>query len=173
MIIRTDKAIDIRLIAIGFVALVVGTMVYLTDRPPKTAYFIRVLFRNLSFYSGSPSHFGYIGYNLPAFIHVFSFSLFSAGVNRKAREWKLINCFSWFLLNTIFKIGQKFPVEAVRCIPKWFNKIPFLENTGNFFRYGTFDLWDIVAFAIGALAAFICLTLLEERVDGGAAIETE
>ena len=162
-LIQTNKTINALPIAIGSGALAIGAMIYLTDRPATSVYFIRVLFRNLSFYRGAPSHFGTLGYNLPAFIHVFAFSLLSAGVMRSAYRHKALICLFWFLVDTLFELGQKFPDLAIRWIPDWFNRIPFLENTSNYFRYGTFDLWDIVTYGAGALAAYVCLMVLEKR----------
>jgi len=45
----------------------------------------------------------------------------------------------------------------IRIVPDWFSTIPFLENTKNYFQYGTFDFIDLLAITIGALTAYFVL----------------
>jgi hypothetical protein len=47
----------------------------------------------------------------------------------------------------------------LRIIPDWFEGIPFLENTRNYFQRGTFDMVDLVAIAVGTAAAYFVITL--------------
>jgi len=45
-------------------------------------------------------------------------------------------------------------------IPDWFEGIPFLENTRNYFQRGTFDMADLVAIAVGTAAAYVIIILI-------------
>jgi hypothetical protein len=51
-------------------------------------------------------------------------------------------------------------------VPDWLGGILFLENTKNYFTRGTFDYFDIIATAIGAIVAYIVLlyTIQMEKV---------
>jgi hypothetical protein len=54
-------------------------------------------------------------------------------------------------------VGQKFNKLPLKIIPDWFEGIPFLENTKNYFQKGTFDMVDLVAIAFGTLIAYLVL----------------
>ena len=70
-------------ILIGVGGLLVGTLVYLTDRPPDQTYFIYTSLFTIRLFKILPNLFSHIGNTLPSFIHVFSFiftlSLVSVG----------------------------------------------------------------------------------------------
>lgn len=66
--------------AIGTLALVAGTLVYVIDRQPGETYFVFTFIPFLSAHDISPSLFGSIGDSLPAFVHPFSFALITAGL---------------------------------------------------------------------------------------------
>ena len=66
-------------LGIGATALLAGTLVYLIDRPSDQAYFIHANNFYLSLHNTFPDKFGVLGNNLPAFIHVFSFIMITAG----------------------------------------------------------------------------------------------
>ena len=73
----------------------------------------------------------------------------------------IIICLGWFIVDCVFELGQKFDTWSSRIIPDWFARIPFLENSENYFRKGTFDILDVVAIALGAAVAyFVILTTL-------------
>jgi hypothetical protein len=59
-------------------------------------------------------------------------------------------------------LGQEFNISVSKAIPDWFVEIPFMENSANYFLYGTFDFFDLGAITIGALLAyFIALGTME------------
>ena len=148
---------------IGAVALFIGGLVYVLDRPSDQTYFINNLI-NVSFHEATPKIFGALGNSLPAFVHVFSFILITAGVlSCQKRGWVVI-CVSWLCLDLAFEFGQKFKAVPLKVIPGWFSGIPFLENTKAYFFRGTFDVLDLVAIALGTLAAyFVLLTTNKDR----------
>lgn len=161
---RNDNAIAIGPLIIGLFALVPGILVYLTDRSPGSVYFLSGDMGRFSFYTAGHRLFGTLGDHLPAFIHVFSFSLITAGWLGLSRMKPLVICLFWFTVNVLFETGQAFPDHAAALCPDWFRRVPYLENTGPFFRNGTFDTWDIVSFAAGALGAWAMLEILKKRM---------
>ena len=69
----------------------------------------------------------------------------------------MIICLGWFLIDCAFELGQEFNSLLLKIIPDWFAGIPFLENTENYFLYGTFDFIDLAAITIGAVIAYFVL----------------
>lgn len=153
-------------ILIGFAALLAGLFVYLIDRPPGTTYFLAGWAKDISFYDRIPNMFGHIGSSLPAFAHVFSFILITAGILGSSKRGCLFICIFWLLIDGAFEMGQRYSSIPLKFIPSWFDGIPFLENTANFFRLGTFDYLDLIAFLLGTVFAYIILTLTMERRKG-------
>ena len=159
--------INIRQILIGVVGLLIGTLVYLVDRPPDQTYFVYNTPFNISLFKALPNLFGHIGNSLPSFIHVFSFILLTAGIISCRKKGFLIICLGWFLVDCAFELGQKFISLFLKIIPSWFAGIPFLENTKNYFLYGTFDYIDLAAIIIGTLMAYFVLISTKKNERGG------
>jgi hypothetical protein len=144
-------------ILIGVLGLLFGSLVYLIDRPPDQTYFVYNSGIDISLYNILPNLFGLIGNSLPAFIHVFSFILITAGLIACQKRGYPIICFSWLMVDCAFELGQKFHSLAVKIIPDWFAGVPFLENTDNFFLKGTFDWFDIGFICLGTIMAYLVL----------------
>lgn len=154
-------------VVIGVIALFLGSLVYLVDRPPDQTYFVYSSSVNISLYNILPSIFGPVANSLPAFIHVFSFILITAGLISYQERGCLFICLSWFLVDCAFELGQKFNTWCSKIIPNWFVGIPFLENTENYFLKGTFDFVDLAAITVGTvLAYFVLLTTMQRRISG-------
>jgi len=154
--------INIRQILIGLAVLLLGTLVYLVDRPPDQTYFVYKSFVNISLHNTLPNLFGFIGNSLPSFIHVFSFILITGSVFHCRKKGCLIICTYWLLVDCAFELGQKFNLGSSKIIPDWFAGIPFLENTKNYFVHGTFDFNDLIAIAIGSIIAYFILIITME-----------
>ena len=160
------------LFALGFAVLAAGTLVYLTDRPPGSTYFV-----NRSpvpvHLTGSFSHFfGPLGFYFPSFAHALSLSLMTAGILACGKKGGIFICLGWFAVDGLFELGQKYGVAVAAYVPQWFKGIPFFENTANYFRLGTFDPLDIVAAACGAAIACIVILAFDSFVknrDAGTA----
>jgi len=150
-------------ISIGVVGLVVGSLIYLIDRPPDQTYFIYSSPINISLSNIIPTLFASIGNSLPAFIHVFSFILITAGLIFCNKRGYFIICLSWFLVDCAFELGQKFNTWSSSIIPNWFTGIPFLENTENYFLQGTFDFIDLAAIALGTVIAYFAILTTSKR----------
>jgi len=150
-------------ILIGVIGLLFGSLVYLVDRPPDQTYFVYSTGITISLYSTFPNLFGLIGKSLPAFIHVFSFVLITAGFVSYRKRGYLIICLCWFLVDCAFELGQRFSSWSLKMIPDWFAGIPLLGNTGNYFLQGTFDFTDLAAIALGTLTAYFVLLATNKR----------
>ncbi|MEJ2725239.1 MAG: hypothetical protein P8175_11480 [Deltaproteobacteria bacterium] len=144
----------------GALSLTVGLFVYLLDRPAGGAYFLYRTGTAFTLHDALPNFlFGPFGGNLPTFIHVFSFSLLTAGLLACKKRGCQIVILLWLITDCAFELGQKF----VRISPDVFNGIPILENTGSFFVNGTFDPLDLVAATAGAAAAYLFLVRTMKR----------
>jgi len=146
-------------IAIGLAVLVMGTLVYLVDRPPEETYFVSESKVDISLHDTLPSLYGRIGASLPTFSHVFAFILITAGLLNCRKRGYLIITLCWFITDSAFEIGQKFSDTAVKWVPSWFSGIPFLENTESYFRRGTFDWIDMATIFFGSIAAYAVLLM--------------
>lgn len=72
-------------------------------------------------------------------------------------------CLFWFSVNMLFEVGQNLSREVSHYIPQWFEQVPLLNNTKNFFLFGTFDIFDITAIVLGSVAAFVVSELTSEK----------
>jgi PKD repeat protein len=143
-------------------ALVVGVLVYLLDRSPGSAYFLPASF---SLADGRTRWFGDVGGYLPDFLHVYALSLLTAAVLGATPRAALAAALSWWTIDSLFELGQHplISLHISATVPAWFDGIPFLENTAAYFTRGTFDQWDLVAIALGALAAYGILVLIPRK----------
>ena len=149
---------------IGLVALIAGALVYTSLRPSEQTYFIRYLgIERLSFDIQSNIVIS-IGYRLPAFLHVFSFALITASFFEFNRKKYLTICSAWLGVDTIFELGQKYKSISTQFVPKFFDNIPFFQGTYNYFHLGTFDYVDLIAYVLGALAAYFYLITSASKV---------
>jgi len=138
----------------GIFLLLLGALVYVVDRSPDQVYFTRFFGIHLKIFDTSAPLLGSLGLRLPAFFHVLSFSLITGSFFRSGKSRYLVICVFWLMVNCCFELGQKYKTLAVRLTPDFFEHIPFLENTRAYFQKGTFDVYDLVAFFIGGLAAY-------------------
>ena len=157
------RPINTTRILVGAGALFVGLLLYLIDRPPDHTYFLFRLGLTSSLHHLVPPLFNHLGGNLPAFLHVFALVLITGGILACGRKGSLIVAVCWFATDAAFEFGQKFPAWAERLVPRWFDSIPILDATRNYFQFGTFDSLDIAAVAIGAAAAYGALLATMER----------
>lgn len=140
--------------AIG--ALLIGVLVYLIDRPPGSVYLIP---EGLSVAGQNSVVFGVIGNHLPTLVHVYAFIILTAVIMAPSPNQVMLICVIWFLIDALFELAQIDAIAKwlVSYIPSWFEGIPVLENTSNFFSYGTFDILDILSITIGAIAAYFTI----------------
>lgn len=154
---------DVVRIAIGLIGLLTGAFVYIVSRPPEQIYFVHKLGINISLYKLIPNIFGPLSANLPTFFHPFAFILIIAGLLSTEIKGSIIISIAWLITCCVFELAQKYNSFLLRIIPAWFNKVPILENTGNYFIHGTFDIRDILAIVAGSVAALFILLLTKKR----------
>jgi hypothetical protein len=142
-------------VILGFCFLFIGLWVYLVDR--NSMYFLEKW--QFTFYDYNV--FGYLGNHLPTFIHTLSFCLITAGMLNCQKQCYPIIAISWFLFDTFFESLQKYKT-IISLIPDWFETIPFLENTKSYFIKGTFDIFDVLSIAIGAILGFLVLLAIDK-----------
>jgi len=145
------------LAALGWLALAVGTLVYLTDRSASRA----VLIPAFGAFAGI-NVFGAIGQWLPSFVHPLAFALFTAAALPQRSSPAYGACVAWCAVNIAFEVGQHPHLnahlpEAIRGV---FGQTPLTRFVANYFLRGTFDVGDIVAAILGALAAAVVLRLM-------------
>lgn len=151
---KDNFSVNLLQIGIGVVALTVGTLVYLIDRAPGDTYFVNHFGIEAFLPDRLPNLFGKIGDFLPALTHAFALPLITAGILSSGKKGCGVIVGCWFLVDLAFEIGQEFGSSIALRVPAWFRGIPFLENTGAFFRNGTFDWLDVLAIALGAASAY-------------------
>jgi hypothetical protein len=114
-----NRAINKTQIFAGIGLLFAGTFYYYFFRNADQTYFIQL--------------FGLIlqklGYSLPTFIHVFAFSLLTAGLMANSQKGYAAACLFWFGINVLFEFGQKYDSWVIQFVPGWFSNFIFLENT--------------------------------------------
>ena len=146
----------------GLLVLVLGTLVYVLDRPSSSAPF----FSTVSMAHLLPSLFGRVGDSLPTFAHVFAFALVTTACLGGGRRIARLACLAWFGIDTAFEVGQHSSIadRLVSFIPGWFEQLPILEHADAYFVLGTFDAWDLASIAAGAAAAYL-ITLFPTHGD--------
>lgn len=140
---------------IGLAALALGTLVYLLDRPAASVY---LLPNAMSLARGHHPWFGMFGGHLPEFVHVYAFILLTLAVSPWPARVVPI-CFFWWAVDSLFEIGQHPAIapHIAATLPAWFQHIPILDNTANYFLLGTFDPGDLAAIVLGTLAAYLTI----------------
>ena len=126
------------LVAAACSALATGVFVYVADRVSAPPALIA------PFVLGSVGPlFGAAGQWLPSFVHPFAFALLTAAARPRDASPAYVACLAWWAVNVIFESGQH---------PKF-----------GFLR-GTFDVGDLLAATLGALAAAAVIRLVR-RVE--------
>jgi hypothetical protein len=140
----------------GLGALSLGALVYLFGRSPESYGFGVFVMGHTSFIPPHRVWFGVLADNLPSFTHVFAFSLMTAGLLGLRKRGNLLICLLWFLIDTAFEIGQGLKWISLAITPEWVKVHPLpMANLQEYFRCGTFDIRDVAACLVGALAAFM------------------
>ncbi|MDX2410664.1 MAG: hypothetical protein QNK16_01410 [Woeseiaceae bacterium] len=142
---------EVGMLLLATMLLATGIVVYALDRG-GAVYFLY----GLAPARVETSIFGPLGDHLPTFLHTLVFILITAAV---LRPWpRLIPgiCAVWFVIECLFELGQMAPLDAriAATVPSWFESVPVLQTTADYFIRGTFDALDIVSIAIGVVIAY-------------------
>jgi hypothetical protein len=148
----------------GVLFLLIGTAEYVFGRPRGSVYFLEKLGALIPVSSREYHLFGPFGGWAPDFFHALGFALISMAFF-KGRSSRVALCILWFAIEAAFKIALKSGKELASHVPSWFGRIPILENTASYLRKGVFDIFDLVAFALGCLVAFALGELLSRKEE--------
>ena len=150
-------ALSAAMASVASVALLLGALVYLTDRDASQA----LLIPDLGARSASRL-FGALGQWLPSFVHPLAFSLFTAACLPAWAGPRYGACAAWGAVNIAFEIGQHPQLRALWADALRAGEAPaaWIQALARYFARGTFDHGDIVAAVLGALAAAAVLRIL-------------
>ena len=144
-----------------------GALVYVLDRggaahflPPWTAAL------------AMPDVFGPLGDHLPTFVHTLAFILITAAILRPWPQQLPAVCAIWFVIECLFELGQlaQFDSQLAATIPAWFESVPVLEITTNYFIRGTYDPLDVLSIGLGAVLAYPLVHMCLKEIDDEHAI---
>ena len=140
----------------ALLCLAAGTLVYLTGRPPDSAYLLPQAWKGVVAWQWLD---GAMGQSLPSFLHALAFSVLTALCLQPWRYAVPAACTFWFVVNSAFEIGQAdaiAPAIAAR-LPAFFADWPLLDHVGAYFIYGRMDPMDLVFTAAGCGVAWLLL----------------
>jgi hypothetical protein len=132
----------------GSVALAVGMLIYLCDRPASHVS----LLPHIVYLSAQPL-FGRAGGWLPSFVHPLAFSLFCAGLLAPHPRLQYGACAFWFAVNAAFEVGQHPQIRGLVAVRLGTDRGPITRSIQHYVERGTFDAADLVAAAVGAALA--------------------
>lgn len=144
-------------ILFGILLLLIGTLVYLIDRPPEQTWFVSILPVQISLHNVYPPLFGRLSNFLPDLLHVMAFIFLTAGIVDGGRKSCLVICLFWLVVDGGFELGQKYSSQAARIVPGWFEGIFLLGKTRNYFVNGAYHHHDMIAIVAGAVIAYLIL----------------
>ena len=153
-----------QLLVIAIGALCVGVLVYVFDRAENYIYFLP---DGLSLNHQTGRIFGNIGDYLPTFVHVYAFILLTVVVAVPAGIKLIPVCLAWFTLDSLFEVAQLNPMAQWigSHTPAWFEGMPFLENTADYFLMGSFDVFDLISIVAGTVAAYLTVYFTLVRTE--------
>lgn len=143
------------LAALAVLALLLGTAVYLLDRPAGSAWLVPP-----SWQAGSTGRwFGRVGPWLPSLVHAFAFSVLTA-LALPRRPWRCAAaCTGWVAIDSLAELGQHAAVSGplADALVTAFDGAAGAARVGRYFTMGSFDLADLVAGGAGGLLAYAAL----------------
>ncbi len=148
-----------RLALLGLLALVLGSIVYLVDRP---AGHLILVTEGMSLYGRTPITFGALAQVLPAFTHVFALCVLMGALTKSSRPITLAICLGWLAVDGAFEIGQH--TVIARAVGNGFANLDSSSAVTrvvlDYLQAGRFDPLDMLAIGLGALAAYATIRTL-------------
>jgi hypothetical protein len=146
------------LLLLAALLLVVGVIVYAVDRG-GAAYFLIGWAPS----QGKAELFGPLGNHLPTFVHSLAMILVTAAVLRPWSNLLPAIVIGWVAVECLFEIGQISPFDAhvAAVLPAWFDDVPVLEASADYFLNGTCDPLDFLSIGLGAAAAYWIVRTIE------------
>ena len=146
-----------RQVLLGLITITLGVLIYVTIRPSWQAVCLTEI---ISLNARKLQVFTEIGNNLPSFLHVFGFSLLTAGIIVQKKWNYIIICCLWLFINLLFELLQRDTIFLqLNYVSVNHDKLdPILHWLKNYSLQAVFDPKDIFALIIGAVVAYIVLT---------------
>jgi hypothetical protein len=149
--------------SIACLALVIGYLIYYIGRPGPAIYAIP---ENLEHWVFALPLLSEISGQLPSFFHTYAFILLTfIALGASSRSSPYLSISLWVSLESLFEIGQH-PIISEwisNVIPAWFEQIPLLGITDNYFLQGTFDPLDMLAIVIAAVSTLLTVRFFQRR----------
>ena len=158
---RLNNSCQLLRFSLGIIALILGSLIYLIERPARESLFIA---ESISLFNEGVALFGPLGNHLPTFIHPFAFILITASFCSTKRSSYWLICSTWLTINTLFEIGQHSFVyqNIISHAPPFLADLPFMDTVLSYFKNGHFDPFDILSIFMGVIAAYGVLLLTEK-----------
>lgn len=146
------------LLLLAALLLVAGVIVYAVDRG-GAAYFLN----GWASSQRIAGLFGPVGNHFPTFVHSMAMVLVTAVVLRPWVTLLPAIAIGWFTVECLFEIGQVSPLDAriAAALPEWFDHVPVLEASADYFMSGTYDPLDVVSIGLGVAAAYWIVRKIE------------
>lgn len=160
--------INTRQFFLGLNILILGALYYFLFRTAEHTYFLKFFENTPQLKHNLPPLLVALENSLPTFIHVFAFTLMTAGLFASGKKGYVIVSFFWFTIDALFELGQAFNNMMIQVVPEWFSDFLLLENIKNYFLHGRFDYLDLFSIVVGSLVAYILL--IKTKITGGEAI---
>lgn len=142
---------EVGMLLLATLLLAIGALVYALDRG-GAVYFLSGWTTALA----DADVFGPLGRHLPTFVHTLAFILITAAILRPWPQQLPAICATWFVIECLFELGQLAPFDnhLATAVPAWFDSVPVLEFTTDYFIRGTYDPLDILSIGLSALIAY-------------------
>ncbi len=139
------------MLSLAILLVATGIAVYVLDRG-GAVYFLA----GWTTVAAQASVFGALGNHLPTFLHTLIFILITAAVLRPWPRLLPAICATWIIIECLFEFGQMAPFDdyVAAIVPAWFEALPVLRITTDYFTRGTYDALDILSIVLGAAIAF-------------------
>jgi signal transduction histidine kinase len=145
--------------ASGLISLLLGVSVYLLDRDWQSVLFLASF---STWQPGVMGWFGPLGPSLPSFFHAYGFALLIILALGGLRVSVLLGATGWFGIAVFLEALQSEPVgDFFLTMQSFFNGSVFGRAVEAYVVSGSFDTGDILAAAIGCLAAGAVAHIME------------
>jgi hypothetical protein len=153
------RAGTIALAASAGVSLLLGVLVYLVDRDWGTVLFLEPLADRQPALAGV---FGPSAPWLPSLFHAYGFALLIILMLRPRPRASVYGAFGWFLIAAIMEWLQSAPAERlILATHRLLTEGPLPGPVQAYVVYGRFDVGDLLATALGCLAAGVAALIVE------------
>lgn len=150
-------------LAIAFLALFSGYLVYFVGRPGAAIYAIPAALE--TWVNVIPVFVEFSG-PLPGFFHTYAFILLTFVVlGIYSRAYLYVSIAVWVCLEAVFEFAQHPMLNnaIASFVPTWFENIPLLELTESYFLLGTFHPMDLVAIFLAAIAVLLTVRAISGK----------